>query len=153
MQQEIITTYLTLMDRLESLPDDIANQQEALTQAKQAQGDSERLMDEIEDSLRGKAAEESNDTKRKAKLAELCSQHEGYRRLSAAFQRERATVLELTDAVANLERQYEATCYQSRLHAGLMNYLGSAGAPVQFQFKANGHNGHIDAQDAAAIGL
>ena len=122
-----------------------------MTQAKIAANDSQRLIDEIEDSLRLKASEESNDAKRKAKLAELCGQHEGYRRLTAALQREKGAVAALTDAVANLNMQYEATCYQSRLHAGLMNYLGSAGAPVQF--KTNGHNGHVSVADAAAIGL
>ena len=150
MQQEIIATYLSLMDKLETLPEAVADAQSILTEIKVAQSDSQRLIDEIEDALRPQAAEESNDAKRKAKLAALCAQHNGYRRLAADLAKAKFDGAIQSDAVANLERQYEAVCYQSRLHAGLMQYLGSAGAPVQFNHHGNGQ---VSAQDAAAIDL
>ncbi len=150
MQQEIIATYLDLMDKLAELPDAIAQQQAALTEVKQAQSDIQRHLDEIEMQLTPLANGESNAEKRKAKLAELCNQEPTYRQKAQELTKAKFDLMQLNDAVANLERQYEAVCYQSRLHSGLMNYLGSAGAPVQFTFKANGH---ISAADAAAIGL
>jgi hypothetical protein len=162
MQQTMIATYLDLMTALHDLPGEIASTQELLTAVKATIGDSERILEEIEGMLKGRAADESNDAKRKAKLAELLSQHEGYRKLTATLAKEKMEAAQLGNTLKDYERRYEAVCYQSRLHAALMQYLGSAGAPVTpvtaFSIPVNGFNqvvttGAVTLADAAEIGL
>jgi hypothetical protein len=129
MHDQVLRTYHELMQSLAELPADIAALQEALTAVRLQLGISEKMLKDIEADLRltveGKNAEE-----RAARLAQTLQQHAVYQRWSAAADTERREAIRLQDKLDNLTRQYGAVCYQARLHAGLMTYLGSAGAPV-----------------------
>ena len=162
MQQAMIATYLDLMSALHDLPGEIAEAQATLIEAKQGIADSERIATEIEAAMKSRAALESNDALRKAKLGELLASDGKYQTLMSVLRIEQANAARLTDNVKTLERRYEAVCYQSRLHSALMQYLGSAGAPVTpvtaFSIPVNGYNptvttGAVTLADAADIGL
>jgi hypothetical protein len=164
MQDQILRTYHDLMQRLTALPADIDALQEALTTVKLQLSTSEKTLKDLEADLRLKV-EGKNAEERTARLTQTLQQTAVYRRWSHAADTERREASRLQDKLDGLTRQYGAICYQARLHAGLMNFLGSAGAPVVLPAAANGNpldtdisfyptgGAQVSAADAAAIGL
>lgn len=160
MQDQLIATYSQLMTELANLPAEIAKAQEDLTVIKRQAAQTKETMAQTEAAtaltIEGKNAEE-----RKAKLTQALAATPVYVRLSNALRAETEEADTLANEVAALERQYGAVCYQARLHAALLQYLGNAGAPVgkvdslgdvMFATKANG-NSYVTAADAADLGL
>lgn len=160
MQDQLIATYSQLMTELANLPAEVAKAQEGLTEAKRTQADTDKMLKQIEAaialSIDGKNAEE-----RKAKLTQALADDGRCQMVAASLRNVTTTVETLANEVAALERQYGAVCYQARLHAALLQYLGNAGAPVgkvdslgdvMFATKTNG-NSYVTAADAADLGL
>lgn len=162
MQDQIFRTYHDLMQRLATLPADIDAVQKALTDVKLQLNTSEKTLKDLEAELRLKV-EGKNAEERAARLTQGLQQHSVYRRWNQAADSERREASQLQDRLDSLTRQYGAICYQARLHSGLMNYLGSAGAPVLTPAHNDTLNDDIGfyptagaaitAADAAAIGL
>lgn len=169
MNQELIDTYRRLMTSLQNLPDEIAAAQTDLGLAKMKQADTKRRMDDIEMMLAG-TVEGSNDTKRKAALADALKGHRAYQDTLGLYRADSAEVAALNIEADKLNARFAAVGYQARLHAALLTWLGSAGVPVNldklgdvmFQappVKGAEHNppyvngNTVTADDAAAMGL
>lgn len=162
MQEQLINTYTQLMTELDNLPQEIAAAQNDLLAVKRQVSDSKTLLDSLEASLsltiEGKNAEE-----RKARLTQALSTHQNYQRIRATLRKESEEADNLTNTVDALTRQYGAVSFQARLHAALLTYLGSAGAPVRLDSLGDVvfppartphyNNHHVTADDAAQIGL
>ena len=162
MQQQMINTYTDLMTALDELPDSISLAQEQITVLKLSAAEHERRLAQREAILiqqaEGKKAE-----LRKAALEQLKTGDAIYRNELRYLLANQEELAQEQDALDKLTRQYGAVCYQARLHAALLTYLGSAGAPVrheEMQFMpphtahkpANGDD-RVTATDAAELGL
>lgn len=163
LQWTVIDAYKALMANLAELPSEIRVAQTDLTEAKRQLAATEKLLKERELVLKGDAQGKNAD-ERAAALIAILAQDAIYRQLSKNQEREAKGVDAITIEMDTLQRQYGAVCYQARLHAALLQYLGSAGAPVEdinpdVEFypsdhsAQNGTNGHVSGEDAAEIGL
>lgn len=152
----LLETYTDLMEKLQTLPDDIAALQLDLSAEKMALTEANKRLESREVEIIGQAggwaALGKNDGDRKNNLAMLLNRDAQYQRWAGHKAESEAAVGRMNDQLAALERQYGAVCYAVRLHSALLQYLGSAGAPVtlptpevQFMFPTN--------TDAEAIGL
>jgi hypothetical protein len=161
MQQQMINTYADLMTALDELPDSISLVQEHITALKLSAAEHERTLAQRE-AILIQQAEGKNAELRKAALEQLKTGDAIYRNELRHLLANQEELAQEQDALDKLTRQYGAVCYQTRLHAALLAYLGSAGAPVRHeeaQFMAhkpaNGDNLHVrvTAADAAELGL
>jgi hypothetical protein len=167
MQEAILSQYRELMGKLESLPQEIAAAQTDLAQAKMTRSQTNKTLADLEVQIiqhnGGWANLGKNDGDRKNALADILAKHATYQGWVRTLGREEAKVSELEIEVDTFTREYGAVCYQARLLAGLMSYLGNAGAPVQAEgdidfsrslpHNGTASNGSVTAADAAAIGL
>lgn len=167
MKEQILEQYKALMVSLANLPAEIQAAQGDLADVRRQAADTKRLLDQHEQAaslrIEGKNADE-----RKAKLALALANDNAFQRLTAAQRKEQTDIDALTIEVESLTRQYGAVCFQAQLHAGLMQYLSNAKAPVallptdslgdvvfqptQYTARTNG-NSYVTADDAASIGL
>ena len=166
MQKQILAQYRDIMGKLATLPREIAQAQDELAQAKMTSGQTDKTLSELEvktiQGAGGWAGMGKNDGDRKNALANMLTQNSTFRNLTRTQDAEAQAISDLTIEVDYLTRVYGAVCYQARLLASLMSYLGNAGAPVEgagdIEFMAaplatNGSNGHVTVADAEAIGL
>jgi hypothetical protein len=135
VQAMVVGTYLDLMSKLNDLPADLAEANADLLEAKLRLNKTESRLKDQESAMMLKVAqmlagERSNAETRQAKATEMLNRDPLYTQESKVADEQRAEVAQLTKRVADLERQYGAVGFQVRLHAGLMNYLGNAGANV-----------------------
>lgn len=180
MHDQLIATYRELMQALQQLPTDIAAAQERLASLKRDGQALAQAGEEAEHSFIARSggwkALGSNDKERD--LAVAAFRRESMRTHAAQLALNTAAADEAAQLVSMLERRYGAVCYQVRLHAALLQYLGQAGAPVPTQpsqvpaaLGGNGHRGPssdvsfyaanttgvtaagISVEDAALIGL
>lgn len=161
MQQQMINTYTDLMTALDELPDSISLVQEQITVLKLSAAEHERRLAQRE-AILIQQAEGKNAELRKAALEQLKTSDIVYRNELRYLLANQEELAQEQDALDKLTRQYGAVCYQARLHAALLAYLGSAGAPVRREEApfmahkpANGSNlhVHVTAADAAELGL
>jgi hypothetical protein len=156
MKQQMLQTYQELMESLAALPLAIFEAQGHLAEAKRALADTKSLINEHELAALANA-EGSNETKRKADSALRLANNQVYQRLQAAQRREQALADDIAVLVERLTREYGAACYQSTLHAGLLNYLANGKAPVtdslgDVVFQPKEHNNvYVTGADAAAF--
>jgi len=136
---DLIGTYHDLMAALDTLPDEIAACQRDLDAYRETladvKADAESLERHLLREAGGYSKLGSNDGERKTALALLLERNADYREMEIAEARQQGHVTALTTELDHLTRQYGAVCYKARLHAALLNYLGSAGAPVQMHGK------------------
>ena len=168
MKEQILEQYKALMVSLSNLPAEIQAAQGDLADVKRQAADTKRLLEQHEQAaslrIEGKNADE-----RKAKLALALASDNTFQLLTNAQRKEQADIDALTIEVESLTRQYGAVCFQAQLHAGLMQYLSNAKAPVavlptdtlgdvmfqptQYAPRTTNGNSYVTADDAAIIGL
>lgn len=171
VQALVVGQYLDLMVKLHELPAEISATQTQVLDAKLRLAKSEAELKDIEASV-ALNVEGKNADERKAKLSFELSRRPQWLAKNDSTEALRQEAAQLAKQLADQERQYGAVCYQSQLHAGLMNYLGNAGANIhvpEMTFAmstlamASGSNGHgprhddsranATPDDAADIGL
>lgn len=134
MQDQLMQERTDLRNKLDNLPYEWEDAKRELLRLKMVESAAENDLEAADQALinanGGMKGLGSNDTERKASLIAL-------RGISASFQAARKMLIaaqidrqaqEVT--VERLEKTLSAVGYQSRLLAGLLAYLGSAGVPV-----------------------
>ena len=157
MREQLLQTYNDLFQSLNELPNLIADINDQLAKAKEGQSATQKRLASLEADIVSKYGGwkelGKNETERKYGLARLLAIDPDYQRVQQSLDAYNQEITELTNQLDALTRQYGAVCYQTRLHAALFNYLGSAGAPVTSHANGNGNAVQVDASDAETIGL
>lgn len=134
--QDLINQYIDLNQRLSALPYDIDAANVDLHLLKMKRDIAAKDVDAAERAMLAAAggidALGSNEAKRKAALADLRATNTPYRQAARALDECTVDVDAQQILVDRLDKQFQAAGYQSRLLAGLLNYMGSAGVPVTF---------------------
>lgn len=180
MHDQLIATYNELMQSLDELPGQIASAQDRLNAFKRDGQELAKIGEEAEHDFIARAggwkALGANDKERE--LAVAAYRRESMYPHNSKVYSNTAAIDDAAKLVSYLERRYGAVCYQARLHAALLQYLGQAGAPVPAQpapisartamgripvvgtINGDGdvsfyssNKGGISAEDAALIGL
>lgn len=171
MQESLLQTYRDLMGSLQALPDNIVAEQERLEGQERDLAALAQACETTEHayiaSAGGWKSLGSNDKERELVLADFRRADKAMRDLSLQARNTRFAVEETRRVLAGLERRYGAVCYQVRLHAALLQYLGNAGVPAPAAVPSvtivptaprgdvnfYSTNGNVSAADAALIGL
>lgn len=162
MQQKLIDDYKNLMHKLMVLPGEIDEAQRKVTERRMEIADLESSL-AVRDAVLIGQIDGKNAEQRKANLTLRQENDAAYQRMTHDIAELRGELAAMQDTLTHLERVYSAVCYQTRLHAAMLNYLGSAGAPVRHaeldftpirsNWGTTTANGSVTAEDAAQIGL
>jgi chromosome segregation ATPase len=162
MHDALIEKYAELMASLATLPDEIDDAQQKMSELQFEIAELEKVEATREAALLGQV-EGKNAEQRKANLTLLKEKDASYRRIASDLAGLHGELQAVKDTVDHRQRQYGAVCYQTRLHAAFVNYLANAGAPVpatlpEIDFGKNSRPpasslASPSADDAAAIGL
>lgn len=133
MHEQLIATYHDLMRSLQTLPNDIAAAQEALTSLKRdvqfLQQQADAAQGDWIAAQGGWKALGSNEKERELALGAF-TRGVAMRKLAGQQALNAAAVDDAAQGLATLERRYGAICFQVRLHSALLQYLGNAGAAI-----------------------
>lgn len=168
--QNLLKMYDEIMGSLEQLPYDIADCQDQLTELKLTLNDKQRQFDERRTDLiavnGGWSALGKNESERDTALKAMLKHDRGTSALQIQIIGLEREIAKLTATADDLQRRYGAVCYKARLHSGMLNFLGSAGAPVstpEIDFGMGSRSGNgstqptlsqvVNSDDAKAIGL
>jgi len=134
MQEKLMEQYAYLNEGLSRLPDDIHEMSLDLAEAKRLRAETGQALAaleiEVTQKAGGWAALGKNEGDRKTTLTALLNADKAYQTWTERGRTEERTVSGIEIAMSTAERQYGAVCYQARLLAALLNYLGNAGAPT-----------------------
>lgn len=141
MQNHLLKMYDEIMGSLEQLPYDIADCQDQLTELKLTLNDKQRQFDERRTDLiavnGGWSALGKNESERDTALKAMLKHDRGTSALQIQIIGLEREIAKLTATADDLQRRYGAVCYKARLHSGLLNFLGAAGAPVNLNTEIN----------------
>lgn len=168
---DVLTSYSDLMLALDELPVQVANYQEELNELQLVLSSTRRHLEEKRQLLiaanGGWSALGKNESERELYAKTLVQQDRSASALQASIYNTERDITRAQALVDDSTRRYGAVCYKTRLHAALLTYLGSAGAPVPEQmevdFKMGNRTGNgathptqthvVNSDDAKAIGL
>lgn len=169
MTQQQIGRYLALTQSVQDLPGVIAQAEAELTERKMALVSEKRMLDDIGESLVDEAILKAGGIKefgssediRKANAKRLKASNRQYVQQEKIVDACELDVQRQTELISDVTRQYGAICFQITHHAGLLNYLASAGAPsasytwdLPVNATANAMSGDvISTADLETIGL
>ena len=167
---DVLTSYSDLMTALDELPVQVANHQEELNELQLVLSSTRRHLEEKRQLLisanGGWSALGKNESERELYAKTLVQQDRSASALQASIYNTERDITRAQALVDDSTRRYGAVCYKTRLHAALLTYLGSAGAPVStpeidFGMGSRSSNGStqptlshiVNSDDAKAIGL
>lgn len=169
-----VQAWQQIMQQLVEAPATLAEAEGLLTTLRLELASEKRLLETIGDALVDVAVVKAggvkefgpNEETRKKRSAQVKAADVRYVNQERQVEADEAAVLRQQNLVDDLTRQYGAICYQARLVAAMLQYLGQAGAPVNHAAVTltlnddvhfagpNGFNGNeMTAADAESFGF
>lgn len=140
MYDRMISTYTDLMDKLNSLPVEIAESEDEMIALKKGVVHHEDAMERRRIALifaaGGWAALGKNEGERSMAEKKMLSEDKAYQDAAAAFTNLRIDIDVTAQRIKDSERQYGAVCYQARLTAAFMGFLAGAGVTTEQPMEA-----------------